>query len=56
MFSKDLTWLEPVTRKGLEGGYDYYYFHPGSFELMEARGVQIIQEYEIAGNRLGKSK
>lgn len=54
--TKDLTWLEPVTRKGLEEEYDYYYFHPGSFELMEARGVQIIQEYEITGNRLGKSK
>ena len=54
--TRDLTWLEPVTRKGLEGEYDYHYFHPGSFELIEARGVQIIQEYEIAGNRLGKSK
>jgi hypothetical protein len=54
--TQDLIWLEPVTRKGLEGEYDYYYFHPGSFELMEARGVQIIREYETTGNRLGKSK
>jgi len=54
--TQDLTWLEPVSRKGLEEEYDYYYFHPGSFELMEARGVQIIHEYEITGNRLGKSK
>jgi hypothetical protein len=54
--TQELTWLEPVSRQGLEEEYDYYYFHPGSFELMEARGVQIIHEYEITGNRLGKSK
>lgn len=52
--TKELSWLEPVTRNGLEGEYDYYYYSPGSSELMKAQGIRAIHEYEITGNQLGK--
>jgi hypothetical protein len=49
---KKLSWLQPVTRDGLEGTYDYYYYRPQDAPHMAGRKVEIIRTYPVTGNRL----
>lgn len=48
------SWLERVTRDGLVGEYDYYYYLQKDRAQMEERGVKTIRIYPLTGNTLAR--
>ena len=45
-----LDWLDPVTRRGLKGAYDYYFYAPEDKRLMSSRNLLILREYSPTHN------
>jgi hypothetical protein len=50
-----LDWLEPVTRRGLNGAYDYYFFAPEDRKAMASRSLRILREHSPTHNILALS-
>jgi hypothetical protein len=49
---RNLKWMDPVTREGLSGAYDYYYALPKDRAELLTKKVRIIREYPLTGNIL----
>ncbi len=45
--TRNLNWLEEVTREGIQGEYDYYYIF--NEQLSALSNPEIIQEYKLSG-------
>ncbi len=44
--TNELNWLEPATREGLQGDYDYYYINKDSISALNTTYLQVIAAYE----------
>jgi hypothetical protein len=47
--TRELDWLEPVTREGIEGEYDFYYIMPEDREKLGIRNKTLIKLYPAGG-------
>jgi hypothetical protein len=50
-----LDWLAPVTRQGLDGAYDYYFYAPDDKIHMSSRNLLVLREYSPTHNILAKN-
>ena len=47
-----LDWLEPLTRKGPDGDYDYYVLLPEDAPLIKKRGLSVVYSDSLSGASL----
>jgi hypothetical protein len=50
-----LDWLAPVTRRGFDGTYDYYFYAPENKKGMSSWNLIVLREYSPTHNVLAKS-